>query len=124
MNTKGKVLVVDDNESVRAMLKSGLAAMGWEVVLSNSGLGVSDQVQQENIDVVLLDIVMEAKEGVETLLEIKEISSATPVVMISSHAEYLELSRSMGANATLMKPLNLSEVDEVMLLLLSEQEAS
>jgi len=121
---KGRVLVVDDNESVRAMLGAGLEKLGWTVMLSVTGEGVSAQIKAQCVDAVLLDIVMADKEGMETLMEIKAASPALPVIMISSHIDYLQMAKSMGADETLVKPLNIDEIDEILSTLLGAPEGS
>jgi DNA-binding response OmpR family regulator len=118
--SKGRVLVVDDNDSVRAMLRAGLEAQGWEVLLSDSGDGVAALVEAQGVDAVLLDIVMAGREGIETLLELKAVHSQLPVVMMSSFANYLPMAKTLGADAALEKPLDLGEVAAVLDKLLSD----
>lgn len=123
MVLKGRVLVVDDNETVRAMLRAGLEAMGWLVSLSISGRGVLAQMNEHRVDVVLLDVVMDDQEGIETLMEIKAASPTLPVVMVSSHEQYLVMAESFGADATCAKPLDVTELDTIMSTLISAAAA-
>lgn len=102
-----KVLVVDDNESVRALLTSGLKALGYAVEAVPSAVGIDARLAELSPAAVLMDIVMEEQEGIETLMQLKRAHPALPVVMISSYPEYLAMAGTLGADGTLEKPIDL-----------------
>jgi CheY-like chemotaxis protein len=106
----GTVLVVDDNESVRTMLVSGLKALGYAVEALPSAVAIDARLAEAPPAVVLLDIVMEEREGIETLMQLKEAHPTLPVVMISSYPEYLGMAGTLGADGTLEKPVDLEEL--------------
>ncbi|KGE03186.1 response regulator [Pseudohaliea rubra] len=118
MTAADTILVVDDNDSVRALLRGGLEQQGWRVLLSASGVGVPELIAEHDpshgIAAVLLDIVMAEREGIETLMELKVTYPELPVVMISSFSDYLPMARTLGADAALEKPLDLREVAAVL----------
>ena len=114
MSETRTILVVDDSEGVRTMLKMGLEKQGWKVILADSGLAVVELLSKHNIAAVLLDIVMEGREGIETLMQIRTDYPDMVVIMMSSYADYLELSEELGANASLEKPINLHELHELL----------
>lgn len=101
------VLVVDDNESVRTMLTSGLKALGYAVEAVPSAVGIDARLAASPPAVVLLDIVMEEQEGIETLMQLKRAYPALPVVMISSYPDYLGMASTLGADGALEKPIDL-----------------
>lgn len=118
MTAADTILVVDDNDSVRALLRGGLEQQGWRVLLSASGVGVPELIAEHDashgIAAVLLDIVMAEREGIETLMELKVAYPELPVVMISSFSNYLPMARTLGADAALEKPLDLHEIAAVL----------
>lgn len=118
MTAANTILVVDDNDSIRALLRGGLEQQGWRVLLSASGVGVPELIAEHDashgIAAVLLDIVMAEREGIETLMELKVAYPELPVVMISSFSDYLPMARALGADAVLEKPLDLREVAAVL----------
>jgi CheY-like chemotaxis protein len=112
------ILVVDDNDSIRTLLRGGLEQQGWRVLLSASGVGLPELIAEHDashgIAAVLLDIVMAEREGIETLMELKVAYPELPVVMISSFSDYLPMAGALGADAVLEKPLDLREVAAVL----------
>jgi two-component system chemotaxis response regulator CheY/two-component system response regulator AtoC len=110
----GKVLVVDDNESVRTLLDSGLKALGYAVEGVPSAVGIDARLAAAPPAAVLLDIVMEEQEGIETLMQLKRDHPTVPVIMISSYPEYLDMASTLGADAALEKPIDLGELTAVL----------
>lgn len=104
------VLVVDDNESVRTMLVSGLEKLGYTAEAVHSAVGINERLSNTPPAAVLLDIVMEEQEGIETLMHLKSDHPALPVVMISSYPEYLAMANTLGADGALEKPIDLGEL--------------
>ncbi len=61
-------------------------------------------------DLVITDIVMRNKEGIEVLLTIRKQANPVPVIVISGRPEYLAMSRKLGAAHALIKPFRLAEL--------------
>ena len=78
-----KILVIDDERSIRNSMKDILQYEGYEVVLAENGMEGLVSVKSEKPDVVFCDIKMPKMEGIEVLESIKEFSADTPVIMIS-----------------------------------------
>jgi len=108
------ILVVDDNASVRTMLAGGLEALGHAVETIPSAVGIGAELARAPIAAVLLDIVMEEQEGIETLMQLKRDHPTVPVIMISSYPEYLDMASTLGADAALEKPIDLGELAAVL----------
>lgn len=104
------VLVVDDDATVRELLRLGLEKEGYEVIEYTSGIGVLDKLQNHQVDLVILDILMDEKSGIETLEEIRNSGLKTPVIMISGSDKYLSYSLFVGATRLLTKPIDLQEL--------------
>ena len=107
-----KILVIDDERSIRNSMKDILQYEGYEVVLAENGMEGLVSVKSEKPDVVFCDIKMPKMEGIEVLERIKEFSADTPVIMISGHGTIdtaIEAIRK-GAYAFIEKPLDLNRI--------------
>jgi C4-dicarboxylate transport transcriptional regulatory protein len=107
-----KILVIDDERSIRNSMKDILQYEGYEVVLAENGMEGLVSVKSEKPDVVFCDIKMPKMEGIEVLERIKEFSANTPVIMISGHGTIdtaIEAIRK-GAYDFIEKPLDLNRI--------------
>lgn len=107
-----KILVIDDERSIRNSMKDILSFEGHEVVLAENGMEGIVCVKSEKPEVVFCDIKMPKMEGIEVLERIKEFSSDTPVIMISGHGTIetaIEAIRK-GAYDFIEKPLDLNRI--------------
>ena len=80
-----RILVVDDEKSIRNTLKDVLEYEKYEVSLAEDGASGIDLFTQGSFDVVLCDIKMAKMDGIEVLQKLLEISSDVPIIMISGH---------------------------------------
>ncbi|MFN7119779.1 MAG: sigma-54-dependent transcriptional regulator [Saprospiraceae bacterium] len=80
-----KILITDDEGSIRRTLKEILQHEKYEVDEAADGLDCLAKVKQNRYDVILLDIKMPKMDGMETLERIQELAPDTPVIMISGH---------------------------------------
>ena len=107
-----KILVIDDERSIRNSMKDILQYEGYEVVLAENGMEGLVSVKSEKPDVVFCDIKMPKMEGIEVLERINEFSADTPVIMISGHGTIdtaIEAIRK-GAYDFIEKPLDLNRI--------------
>ncbi len=104
-----KVLVVDDEEDVRAMLAEFLEAQGFEVLAAANGLESLLHVKRARPDVVVLDLNMPRLGGLEALKRIRHFDPAITVVIITGeqNPEPRERALAMGAARVLVKPFTL-----------------
>jgi two-component system nitrogen regulation response regulator NtrX len=107
-----RILVVDDEKSIRNTLKDVLEYEKYEVFLAEDGASGIDQFTQEAFDVVLCDIKMAKMDGIEVLQKLLEITSDVPVIMISGHGNIDTAVDSIkkGAFDFLEKPLDLNRL--------------
>ncbi len=112
MTEKPKVLVVDDEESHRIMLRAVLGAEGYAVAEAADGTEAVDAVGREAFDVILLDIRMTNMDGIEALGEIRKISPLVPVLIMTAYASVKTAVEALKAGAFeyLTKPLDIEEV--------------
>ncbi len=103
---KERILVVDDERSIRDMLRMTLEYEGYSVVDAESGTAALDLVRSSVMDAVLLDIKMQGLDGLETLERIRELDASLPVVILTGHGTFetaVEATRK-GAFDFLSKP--------------------
>lgn len=108
------MLVVDDEERNRKLLKAVLVPMGFEVFLAESGEVALDEVYRVKPDLILLDIMMPELDGFDTLKRLKEDSgtSAIPVIMLTALTDVESKVRAfdLGADDFISKPAEKTEL--------------
>jgi two-component system nitrogen regulation response regulator NtrX len=109
---KDKILVIDDEASIRSSLKGILEDEGYAVKTAESGEAGLSMLKGQSFDVVLLDIWLPEMSGMEVLKLIKKSEDAPQVVMISGHGtlETAVKATKLGAYDFLEKPLSLDKV--------------
>lgn len=112
MRAKGRVFLIDDDGLILSMLSRALGNEGYEVQTYASGEEVVSRVRSFNPDVVMLDIRLPGKSGMELLEEIVRSGMDTQVVMLTSDdtAETAIRAMKLGAVDYLTKPFHLDEV--------------
>lgn len=114
MQTKGQVLVVDDELSVRESMKMILNGR-FDVLTADSGNSALELVKQKEFDVVVLDIRMPDLSGIEVLRHIKEAEPAPEVVLVTAYPS-LETAKDavkLGAYDYIEKPFTMEDFREV-----------
>ncbi|HVR70089.1 MAG TPA: sigma-54 dependent transcriptional regulator [Vicinamibacteria bacterium] len=103
---KAKVLVIDDEESVRSSLKMIFEYEGYEVVLAANGEAGLKIAERESPDLIFLDIKMPQMDGMEVLKRLKEADDQVPVIMISGHGDVATAftASKLGAYGFIEKP--------------------
>ncbi len=107
-----RILVIDDERSIRNTLKDVLEYEKYEVDLAEDGPSGIDLFSQHQYDSVLCDIKMAKMDGIEVLQKLQEISTDVPVIMISGHGNIDTAVDSIrkGAFDFLEKPLDLNRL--------------
>jgi len=104
-----KILIIDDDQMVSATIELLLLKAGHSVTLAaNGNLGVAS-FKANPVDLVITDIIMPEKEGIETIQEIRAISPKVPIIAISGggrtkNYDFLRMANKLGANDVLKKP--------------------
>jgi CheY-like chemotaxis protein len=121
-DSKRACLIVDDNDELRGMVRAILLGAGWRVAEAVNGDQALRQITEDGFCVVLLDILMPAKDGLEVLLELeKRPEAARPRIVAMSGGGSkvtgslaLQLAEGLGARKILHKPFSLDELREAM----------
>jgi two-component system response regulator PilR (NtrC family) len=113
---KDKILVADDEQSMREFLDIMLRKEGYKVSLASNGEEVSKLIEKDIYDLVLLDIRMPKLDGISALKKIKTVSPETIVIMITAFASTDTAIKAMkeGAYDYISKPF---KVDEIKLII-------
>ena len=107
-----KILVIDDERSIRNTLKDILGFEGYSVEVAENGLTGLDLVKVTDFDIILCDIKMPEMDGIEVLEKILELKPETTVVMISGHGNIDTAVEAIkkGAYDFIVKPLDLNRL--------------
>jgi DNA-binding response OmpR family regulator len=110
------ILLVDDNNELRAVIARSLKLAGHDVFTAADGKAALAILPKVTYDIVLTDIVMPDMEGLELIRSIRKINPAAKIVAMSGGGrgtaeDYLALAKKFGATATLEKPFQLDELN-------------
>ena len=108
---KGDIWVVDDDESIRWVLEKGLSENGIEVETFDSANKVIKKLETENPSLILTDIKMPGKSGIDLLDEVKELRPEIPIIIMTAHSDLESAVESYehGAWEYLPKPFDIEE---------------
>jgi two-component system chemotaxis response regulator CheY len=116
MNTK-KVLVVDDSQMIRNALSKILRENGLDISEASNGEEAMKILDAERIDLVICDLNMPVKGGMELLAESASLRKEReiPIVMLTTEGrpEFVEQARDLGANGWIVKPFNQEQIQQV-----------
>ena len=111
MNSGAKILVIDDERSIRRLLEVSLSSEGYSIYLAKSGKDGLTQFDSVRPDIVILDLGLPDIDGAEVLSKIRERSS-TPVIILTvkgSDADKVQL-LDAGADDFITKPFSIKEL--------------
>ena len=111
------VLIVDDDDSLRDSLRRNLQKAGYQVVEANEGRQGLKQLESMSVDLILLDIFMPGKEGLETIAELRRLHPGIRVIAMSGGGskgdlDVLKVAKLFGARRTLTKPFSREQLLE------------
>jgi len=107
-----RILVIDDERSIRNTLKDILEYEKYEVSLAEDGIKGLELISSHDYDIILCDIKMPEMDGIEVLQKIQEIKPDIPVIMISGHGNIDTAVEAIkdGAYDFIQKPLDLNRL--------------
>lgn len=121
-----KILIIDDDEQVRLMLKKTLERAGYEVFEAPEGQSGMRINRQTPVDLIITDIFMPGQEGMATIIEITESFPDIKIIAISGGGgrmanpmTFLDMAKQLGANRIFQKPVDrvelLQEIGQILI---------
>ena len=107
-----KVLVVDDEPSLQTLLTYNLKKSGFDVILAEDGQQALDILHEQKIDIVLLDIMLPEKSGVDVTRELRAEKNQIPIIMLTALDDEIDkvVGLEIGADDYVTKPFSPREV--------------
>lgn len=110
-----RILIIEDDQQVRGMLRQTLAQAGHEVVEAADGRAGARLHRAEPADLIITDLYMPEKEGLEMIRELVQDFPDIKIIAISGggsivRGDYLPLATNLGALRTFQKPLDVQEI--------------
>ena len=110
-----KILLVDDDDAIRRMLQITLTRVGHEVEEVSDGSKAWDKFTARPADIVIMDLIMPEKEGLETIRQFRRNGAKTKILAISGGGrmdarELLVIAKQFGADMALAKPFTHEEL--------------
>ncbi len=100
-----RILLVEDEDDLRAMIKGVLESEGYEVEEASSGTGALQSYAITPPDLIVTDLVMPGTEGIEMIMKLRKNHPNLKIIAMSG-GEYLDLAAKLGAALTLRKPFS------------------
>jgi CheY-like chemotaxis protein len=113
-----RILIIDDNKLLRETVEAILSSVGYEVVLAVDGDHGVRLFREQHFDLVLCDVFMPKKDGMETIRELRDLSADTPIVSMTggvartssagdpAEPDFLRMTNAFGATQTIAKPFS------------------
>src|SRR5439155_18323636 len=107
-----RVLVVEDEQKVAHALREGLEGEGYEVTVEHTGEGAFFRITTESFDVILLDLMLPGRDGLQILRALRERGVDTPVLVLTARdtLEDRVIGLDSGADDYLVKPFAFAEL--------------
>src|SRR5690625_2475908 len=105
------ILVVEDEVSIRNVLKSYFVLEGWDVLTAEDGLDALQKIRKIKIDLLVLDLMLPNLSGEDICKEVRK-SSNVPIMVISAKSREQDMIKllNMGADDYITKPFRIKEV--------------
>ncbi|MGA7579563.1 MAG: response regulator [Desulfobaccales bacterium] len=116
-----KILVADDEMSIRLLYSEELKEEGYEVYMASNGREALEVVDKIPLDLVILDIKMPEMDGIEALRQIKEKRPDLPVVLSTAYGEYRQDFATWASDDYLVKSSDLEDLKAVVRRHLKEE---
>lgn len=117
------ILIVEDDNDLREMLKSSLARRKYTILEACNGKEALSRFKASIVDLVLTDIIMPDEDGLKVIMRFRELKPAIKIIAISGGGKagpgnYLNMARALGADEVFSKPFSinslLSKIDEIL----------
>ncbi|KAA3657385.1 MAG: response regulator [Calditrichaeota bacterium] len=113
-----RILIIEDDEDIRIMLQKILEREHYETEVASNGKEGLELYKATPFDLVITDIVMPEKEGIETITELRKMQPDVKIIAMSGGGHggvesYLHMAKLFGAQRTIAKPFQRTELLDV-----------
>ncbi len=107
-----RILIIEDDPAIRTGLKESLTTEGYSLAEADTGTKGFDLAHQDNFDLILLDLILPGKDGIEICKDLRSDGVKTPIIMVTSRKEEVDkiLGLEIGADDYITKPFNIREL--------------
>jgi DNA-binding response OmpR family regulator len=107
-----RILVVEDEPGIALGLEDDLRLEGWDVELIADGVSAARRAREASFDLILLDVMLPGKDGLEVCRELRRAGLRTPIIMLTAKAQEAEkiLGLDLGADDYITKPFSPKEL--------------
>jgi DNA-binding response OmpR family regulator len=128
MSNSKRILVIDDEPTALDLLRRILEMKGYDVLVATNGLEGVKLFLQQPCDLVITDMVMPVKDGLQTILDLRSHAPDLPVIAISgggtiSKERYLAVAGYLDRVITIAKPFAIEDITEAVSNLLQDQSS-
>ena len=121
-----QILVVEDDAEIRELMILMLEGIGHKIVIAKNGMEGVERYKSKDIDLVITDIMMPEKDGIETIRDLKKCNPEVLIVAITGYRgrfNRLPAAEFLGAQETLIKPFTKADLLTVIDKLLKNNES-
>ena len=117
------ILIIDDDPQINHLLQDVLELEGYQVITAQRATEGLHHLETTTIDLVITDVIMPDKEGLETIREMRQRFPQTKILALSggltrSGVDVLEIAKRLGANSVLSKPFGVEDLIQSVRMLL------
>ncbi|GAX60058.1 hypothetical histidine kinase protein [Candidatus Scalindua japonica] len=121
-----RVLLVDDEETIRYVLRESLVSEGYEVDVAQDAFQALEHLKQAQYDLIITDIKMHGMDGIQLIREIKKSISDLKIIIITAYGslETVKEAAKLGVVEMISKPFKIREIKDVIVRMLNEGSIS
>ncbi len=119
------IIIIDDEELVRATFRDLLEGMGYAVTEAVDGVQGLKALEAHPAEMVITDLLMPNKEGIETILELRKKNPNVKIIAVSGggstgRSNFLDMAKELGADKVFAKPVDLYELADAVRTLIGD----
>lgn len=106
------IAVIDDEDAIRSSVRLHLLAHNYEVIEASNGEDGLDLIRRQRPDLIVLDVLMPKKDGLQTTRDLRQEGISTPLILLTSRSTSVDkvLGLELGADDYLAKPFEITEL--------------
>jgi DNA-binding NtrC family response regulator len=107
-----RILVIDDEQSVRAAIEQALKIKDHEVIGAEDGTEALKRYSEESADLIITDMYMPGQDGIAVMVQFRRVAPELPIIAMSGNpkGDVLMIAEQLGAIAVLEKPFEVKEL--------------